>query len=128
MGRSSAKIGWEESKVLLEVDGKLVLDCPYDVAIEIARQLFIAAKHAEEWANHDNIVLDSAILMRSGAPFTLTNNPAMLDEAATEAAWNTTLRRNMGNDFRGKFGTPTVSQPQQMRVPFGPQPESAKED
>lgn len=128
MGRSSAKIGFEGTKVLMEVDGRLVLDCPYDVALQIAKQLFLAAKQAEEIANHENIILDSAILMRSGAPFTLTNNPAMLDEAATEAAWNSTLRRNMGNDFRGKFGTPTVSQPQQMRVPFGPQPESAKED
>ena len=125
MSRSEAKIGWEGTKVLMEVDGRLVLDCPYDVAIVIARQLFIAAKQSEEWANHDSIVLDSAILMRSGAPFTLTSNPAMLDEATTEAAWNSSLRRNMSNDFRGKVGTPIFTQ---QRVPFGEQPEERKED
>ena len=117
MGRSSAKIGWEEHRVLMEVDGRLALDCPYDVALVIAQQLYVAAKQAEEWHHRESLVMDSAILLRSGAPFSLTNNPALLDEAKKEAAWNTDLRRYMGNDFRGIVGTPTFTLPQAETLP-----------
>lgn len=81
-------------------------------ALDIAKALTAAAKQAEEVQNSGQIITDSAILMRAGFPFTLSNNPKMLDAARNEAAWNRDLRRFMPGGVKSEevVGTPTLIQ------------------
>jgi hypothetical protein len=65
---------------------------------------------AEEILHAEQIAFDSAILIRAGAPFTLTDNPKIQDMAATEAAHNRTLRRSalQGIKSTAIVGTPSL--------------------
>lgn len=82
-------------------------------ARELAQQSDAVIKLAEEYVARDQIIRDSAILMRSGAPIALTDNPAFVDAAKQQAAWDSELRRYMpmkGITSQEKFGTPTILQ------------------
>lgn len=96
------------------VDGgkSFVLQLEFQTALDIAQLLAGAARRAEEWANAERIAHDSAILMRSGAPFSLSDHPAILSEARKEAAWNGELRRAMPGGVKSEevFGLPTILQ------------------
>lgn len=97
-------VNHDGTMVQLIVDGKCVLNMPHDHALIIARALYKHAKLAEELAAAEQVIMDQAILMRSGWPFAaLSANPAIINEAGKEAAWNSRLRRFIANklDPRG---------------------------
>lgn len=100
----------EQARVLLIVDGKTILDMPWDATLEIAGYLYLQAKKAEEFAQATRIINDQAILTRAGFPIGLSNNPHILKEAAKEAAWNSRLRRYIPPGVRSGeiVGTPTI--------------------
>lgn len=71
------------------------------------------ASMAEEHARANEIILDSAILLRAGVPIGLSSNPKIQAEARKEAVWNRDLRRYMrgGGIASGEqFGAPTITQ------------------
>jgi hypothetical protein len=93
------------------LDGSPVyLDFQPQLARMLADALYRMSLLAEEHAKAEAIALDTAILYRSGAPFGLSNHPAIVDEAKKEAAWNTELRRCMPGGVKSEeaFGTPDV--------------------
>jgi hypothetical protein len=109
------RIRREGTQILLQaIDGakSFVLQLEAQAAIETAAALLSAGRQAEEWANAESIAADSAILMRSGAPFSLSDHPKIIAEAAKQAAWDSTLRRAMpgGVKSREAFGLPTLKQ------------------
>jgi hypothetical protein len=103
------RVGQQAHHVVLEIDGHAT-DMPWEAAKQLGRALLTMAGKAEEYAKHAEIAFDQAILLRSGAPFGLTNNPDIQHEAAVEAASNRQLRRQMpgGIKSREALGTPTV--------------------
>ena len=107
---TQVRIRNEGTEVLVIIDGALALQAPWNVAIDIARELIAKARAAEEIAKANDIIFDNAILARSGAPIGLSNNKDIIAETAKEAAWNTTLRRsNIGGlKSEGIVGAPTV--------------------
>lgn len=107
----SATIRQEGVRVLVIVEGRLVLDLPWEAALQVAQAIQFKAKAAEEFAKAEQIALDQALLMRSGTPVGLTDNPDILKQAANEAAWNSALRRRLpagGIRSGERFGRPTV--------------------
>lgn len=101
----------EGTRVILLLNGQEVASLPPDAALLLARALIIQAKKAEELACAEQIALDSAIMLRAGAPFVLSSRPDILTEAKKEAAWGSGLRRYMpdrGIKSQEKFGTPTI--------------------
>lgn len=108
------RIRQEETRVqLIEKDGagwKVILDVPWDIALQIAAGIHTQAKKAEELAKASDIIFDQAILTRTGAPFGLSDHPRIKEEAAKEAVSNRTLRRALPGGVRSKevIGAPTV--------------------
>ena len=99
----------EGARVILLGDGRAVFDLPWKAALDLARALHIQGKKAEEEARATRIIMDQAILMRAGAPISLTGRADILHEAGKEAAWNSNLRRYMPNKMRkGVVGKPNV--------------------
>ncbi len=100
--------GRVRAKVLTEISPGLM---PPEAARMLGRALLAAAAKAEEYAKANSVILDSAILLRSGAPFGITSNPRILDEARKEAQSNRMLRRYMPGGIKSKeqFGSPTVT-------------------
>lgn len=97
--------------VLLNFDDKFFVQLGSTESLEVAKQLAGVGRLADEWKNAESIAKDSAILMRAGAPFALSNNPAIVEEAKKQAAWNSDLRRYMemkGITSQEQFGTPTI--------------------
>lgn len=111
----TARVRQEGAAVLVQfIDGarSFVLQLEHQTAAEIARLLAGAARQAEEWAHAERIAQDSAILLRAGAGFALSDHPAIRAEAAKEAAWNRDLRRYLPGGVKSAeaFGVPTILQ------------------
>jgi hypothetical protein len=108
---ANARIRVDGENVTLELNGRAT-EMPAHAAREIARALMQKALEAEEYARAEGIILDSALLIRAGLPFGLSNNPKILDEARKEAVWNRDLRRFMPGGVRSTavVGTPTITQ------------------
>ena len=85
---------------------------PYQVGFELSRRFTMAAKQAEEVAHSEELVTDSAILLRAGIPIGLTDNEKIKDEAVKEAVSSRELRRAMPGGVKSKeqFGKPTIVQ------------------
>ncbi len=107
---SAITIRQEGERVLLVVNGRLAADMPWDAALEVAKFLHQKAKLAEEHAKANQIIYDSAILLRVGFPIGLSNNRAIQKEAGKEAAWNQKLRRYLPGGVKSQeaVGTPTI--------------------
>jgi hypothetical protein len=107
---NSITIRQEGDKVLLLSGGVLIGELPWQSADELANALRAKARQAEEHAKAQSIIYDSAILMRSGAPFSFSVRPDILKEAAKQAAWNSNLRRYMPGGVKSSevFGAPTI--------------------
>lgn len=105
-----AVVRQEGTRVLVMVDGRVVLDLPWQAADQLAKAVRAKARQAEELAKAEDIVMDAAVLLRSGAPFGISSHPKILDEAKKEAAFNTTLRRAMPGGIRSttQYGLPAV--------------------
>ncbi len=96
-------------------DGRLLADMPYKAAKDVARAIKTMADEAETYMNPGRLITDQATLIRSGAPFGLTNDSVLQKEAFKEAQNDSALRRHMPhvkervlNSRPEKFGTPTV--------------------
>ena len=97
----------EDTRVLVIEDGRAVFDMPWEAALELAKAITAQAKKAEEIAKADQVIEDAAVLMRSGAPFGLSNNRDILKAAKQEAAWGMP-RRYMRDNFRGVLYAPVI--------------------
>lgn len=71
--------------VALLVNGKLVAQMPWQVALQVSRALAGVARKAEEHAKAGLIVEDQALLLRSGIPLGLSDNRLILKEAYRRA-------------------------------------------
>lgn len=100
----------EGGKVFVAFNDNTFFELSPDAAKQIARAMQHQAAIADEYANAERIALDSALLLRVGAPLTLSNNPVIQDLAAKEAAWNSELRRYIPGGVKAEsmVGTPTV--------------------
>lgn len=85
----------EGGVILMFLDGKLLFKTNYQEALEIAKGLMAVARIVEERVEAERIVFEQALLMRAKAPIGLisTQNPALMQRATLEAAWNSDLRR-----------------------------------
>jgi hypothetical protein len=102
----------EGDKVVLSIDGKRY-NMPPEVAEQLSRMLYAKAKKAEEYRDANRIIMDQAILQRSGAPFGLSSHQKIIEEAHKEAQWNNHLRRYMplkGIEPRAAVGRPSLRQ------------------
>lgn len=99
----------EPGMILLQLAGRCLL-FPRPLAAHLWRALVAKARQAEEQAKAESIAADAAILFRSGAPFGLSNDPKIQDEAIKEAAWNRDLRRFMPGGIKSTevIGVPTI--------------------
>ena len=104
-GQERAVIRQEGERVLVIVNGVLVMDLPWDKALDIGRAIQAQARKAEEMAKADVIIADEAILMRAGAPFRLTTREDLRHEAGKVAAWDSSLRRYMRRSRLNEGGT-----------------------
>lgn len=101
----------EGDRVIFLCNGRLVFSMPHDAAEVIGRAILSQAKRAEEYARAETIALDSAIMLRAGAPFILSDRRDILTEAQKLAAWDSQLRRYMpdrGIKSQEVFGCPVV--------------------
>ncbi len=110
----SVSIRQEGERVLLIKDGRLILDMPWQAALQVARAIHQKAKLAEQLASVDRLIIDQAILIRAGAPFGLTSHRAILQESVKEALSNRQLRRHLLGGIRSQaiVGQPTIFQHQ----------------
>ena len=113
----------ENGRVIFVFDGKVVFGggVPWEQADLIARQATRAARLAEEICKANRIIMDNALLQRSGFPIGLSDHPKIKDETIKEALHNRDLRRylpyqkkNVGNGIgniksRGVVGTPSLT-------------------
>lgn len=110
----SVTIHREGTRVYLLQGGKVLLDMPWEGALEVGRALVQLGKQGEQISKMEQVIADQAVLMRAGAPIALTGNHAAQQEALKEAMWNPSLRKYMP-DGVGKietaeaFGLPTVT-------------------
>jgi hypothetical protein len=80
-------------RVVVLNSGALVLDLKWDAALAFGQALVAQARRAEEEAKANQIVLDQAVLIRSGVDFPMTAHPKIQEEALKESRWNRLLRR-----------------------------------
>lgn len=108
------RVSVDGEKVLLIHNGTLLLELPYQAALEVSKVIRAQAKKAEENAKTDNVIMDQATLLRSGFPLNLTGNKDIKKEAIKEAQHNRDLRRFIPNSGMGKiksqekFGYPSL--------------------
>lgn len=109
MSRSSANVRHDGDRVLLTIDGK-TWQLPWQAAVQLGRLMQSAGRQAEEFAQANRVIADEALLLRAGAPFSLSSNPKIREAAKTEAAWGS-LRRYLPARFRdAEFGVPSIRQ------------------
>jgi len=97
-------------KVFVLLDSHQGFECSVEAASQLWEQLKRAARVAEERDAVDAVIYDHALLTRAGASFGLSDNPAIQNEVAKEAAWNRELRRALPGGVRSAevVGTPTL--------------------
>lgn len=98
----SFDIRQDGDRVLLIKEGRLIANMPYSAAKELARALIIQSARAETEAKALQVAADHAILLRTGAPFGLTNRPDIRDEAAKIALYDKDLRRFIPGGVKSK--------------------------
>ena len=70
-----------------------VMDMPWQKADEFAAALRRMARRGEEYEKANEIIMDNALLQRSGANFGLSDRPEINSETVKEALHNKALRR-----------------------------------
>lgn len=100
----------QADRVILTINGRAI-DLPFEQAYHLSLALRVKANQAEEYVKAEQIIMDSAILLRAGANIGLSSNPDIQTEAAKEAAWNSNLRRYMpgGVKSQEQFGKAAVT-------------------
>lgn len=117
MSEHNIKIRHEEGYVVFSLDGK-GYKIPWQVADRISRVFAQKARLAEEAYKANQIIMDNALMQRSGFPVGLSNHPKIKDETIKEALHNRNLRRALprhknsagveGIKSRGAVGSPTL--------------------
>lgn len=100
----------DATRTLIILNGQAVASVPWQQCDEIARSFKIAARSGEQIEKAEQIVVADAALIRTGAPFSLTNDARIRDAAYSEAQWGD-ARKHMpllGVPSRRRCGTPTV--------------------
>lgn len=112
MSIESVSIRQEGDRVLLIQNGRLVLDLPWQAALDVGRGICAKARLSEEHAKADSVITDQAILIRAGFPLGLTRQPHMIREAIKTANNDRKLRRYIPNGIRSQavVGNPTLIQ------------------
>lgn len=115
MNDRTTRIRCEHDTVNLIVGGKSVYERPinWKQALELAAAIKQVALRAEENAKADRVIMDGAILTRGGVNIGLTSDPRKMAEIAKEAAWNTTLRKQL-RPMQGVASSTVVSTPSVM--------------
>lgn len=106
---ANARIRAEGAKVIVSIpEGEM----PPEAARAIGRALLLKAQEAEEYAKHNQLILDGALALRVGIPIGFSNNPKIMSEVRKEAQSNRDLRRYHPGGIRSKeqFGLPTLTQ------------------
>jgi len=113
---SEVRIVQNGNRVVMVINGRQVEGMPWQTALQLAKALTSVAKQAEEWDNAERIASDQALLMRTGAPFGITQHPKIRSEAEKRALYDRTLRRYIphtpltGIRSREVFGVPSLLQ------------------
>lgn len=112
MSLEQIRVGRDGNRIKVISKGRLILDVPHEAALEIGRAIIGKAKEAEELANPRQIIMDQAILFRSGFPLGLTNNRDIMSESIKTAMHDRDLRRFMPGGVRSQavVGTPSLIQ------------------
>lgn len=111
MGITTNVIRAEGDRVFANIGGRMFLDLEWKAALELGQAFVAAARQAEEVAKAERIAFDSAILVRAGVPFTLSNRPEIIEMTKVEAVHNRTLRRAMqGIKSASVVGMPVLFQ------------------
>lgn len=112
MSLEQIRVGRDGDRIKVISKGCLILDVPYEAALEIGRAIIGKAKEAEEFANPYKIIMDQAILFRTGFPLGLTNNRDIMSESIKTAMHDRDLRRFIPGGVRSKevVGTPSLIQ------------------
>ena len=107
---STITVRREGTRVLLLHNGRLLADLTHQAAAALARAIHVQAKRAEEEDAALDIIADQALLIRAGVPIGLSSRRDILELAANDAAWSSTLRRALPGGIRSKavFGTPRI--------------------
>jgi hypothetical protein len=103
--RTQPKLADEgENMVLCIAGGRLLFDAPVSVASRIWSALCAQQRQLEEEqpVNAERIAFDGGLLLRTGAPFGLTDNSKLQQEVVKEAGHNRDLRRFLPGGVRGQ--------------------------
>lgn len=97
-------------KMAMLLNGRFICLIPWRIADVFAKKLQSLARQCEEYENANKIIVADALLIRTGAPFSLTNNPKIREESYKEAQWNSDIRKGMPMTVPSakKTGTPVV--------------------
>ena len=97
-------------RVVLLLNGRVLVSMPYLAARELARALLVQAGRADGMIHAPEIIADQALLFRAGSPFAITRRPALLHEARKLAQDDPTLRRALpGRTIpEGSVGMPSI--------------------
>ena len=101
---------FDPSRTLIILNGGVVASIPWEACDDIADSFRRAARAGEEYAKANLIISQDALLRRTGAPFTLSNNPRIQSEAHKDAQWDSRARKGMplaSVPTARKVGTPT---------------------
>lgn len=100
----------ELGKIIWIGNGRFLFDTPVRVAQAIWTALVAKTRLAEEQAKAEQIAKDAALLIRTGAPFGLTDNAQIQDEAVKIARDDRDLRRFLPGGIKSTeiLGTPRV--------------------
>lgn len=103
-----------EQVMILRKDGSnyvRLLTMQWNEALEFAKLITSTARHAEEYAKANKQIAQEALLIRTGAPFSLVSDPNMFAAAMQEAQWGSPRKvMPLAGPVSGKHvGTPTLT-------------------
>lgn len=91
--------------------GNLALKIPTAAVLEVFRVVKQVTRFAEALHEVHKTIYDQALLLKGGAPYGLTDNPKVIDEAVKEALWETDVKKYFstpGIPSKAVFGVPKL--------------------
>lgn len=100
----------DPTRTLITMGGAQVGSVPWIACYEISASFSRAARAGEEHEKANDIIEADATLIRTGAPFALSNNARIREESFKEAQWGDARKRMplLGVPSAKGCGTPTV--------------------
>lgn len=83
----------DPTRMALLLDGTFIAFLPWRTADDVIRVIAGAARKCEEYEKANSIIIADSLLIRTGAPFALSNNPKIRDAAYNEAQWGDSRKR-----------------------------------